>query len=97
MDESGGLREKDLGITEGEVSWQWFLLVEPGKYIVYPLVEEAYIQKAVMLEFDIATNKFIKYTQLADMPVKMMRPTPVRAKLADALGGDSILMIGGNE
>jgi hypothetical protein len=50
-----------------------------------------------MLEFNIDTNKFVKYTDIVDLPQKMMRPTPVRAKLSAALGGDSFLMIGGNE
>ena len=31
------------------------------------------------------------------MPKPMMRPTAVKAQLSDAMGGDSILMIGGNE
>lgn len=31
------------------------------------------------------------------MPKRMMRPTPVFAKLSHQMGGENILMIGGNE
>ena len=41
--------------------------------------------------------KFIDSKPVPNMPKRMMRPTPVHAKLAPDYGGQSILMIGGNE
>ena len=41
--------------------------------------------------------KFEESKPIANLPKRMMRPTPVHAKLAPNYGGESILMIGGNE
>jgi hypothetical protein len=73
------------------------LPITPNQFVVFPLHEEAYIEHAVKLIFDASTMKFIESKPLTPMPKRMMRPTPVFAKLSHKMGGENILMIGGNE
>lgn len=95
--EEGAVTLEELGITKGEVSFQWFLPISSHSFIVYPLVEEAHLQHAVRLDFNQNTWKFEKATQLASIPKQLMRPTAVHAMLAQNLGGKSIILIGGTE
>ena len=55
-DNPGDFKLADLGIERGELCFQWFLRISAGVYIVYPLVEESYLQEAVKLEFYPNTN-----------------------------------------
>jgi hypothetical protein len=59
------------------------------------LVEEAFLQKAVKLEFIPKNNKFKRFAKLASLPKQLMRPTAVIAKLPYIAGGYSIVFIGG--
>jgi hypothetical protein len=88
---------KDLGIEKGEISFQWFIPLKPGSFIVYPLVEEAHLQHAVQLDFNQETWKFIGAKQLASLPKQLMRPTIIQAQLAPNVGGKSLILIGGTE
>ena len=93
----GCFKLADLGIEKGEISFQWFLQIHPGSFIVFPLIEEAHVQDPVRLDFDPSTNAFIKFTKLAQAPKQLMRPTAVLANLPAYLGGRSIILVGGTE